>query len=101
MATGETNTHRDGTKENRYDDGFLIKDSPDGFTVLNLELRERRYATTPPGTPEYSRVGFQVRDLAKEVAARLESVRGAPKRAEGRRWAGTQLNARTRTFVCA
>lgn len=58
---------------------FLLRHGDDGrFTVLTPDLFTRDYTTTPPGTPEYKRVGYEEASLAAEADAFLDEFARPP-----------------------
>jgi hypothetical protein len=65
VATGETIGDEHG--ENTYLHAMLLRDEGPQFMVFTFLLEKKTYRKTPPGTPEYARVGYEVQDLAKEA----------------------------------
>ena len=84
VATGNLGHYSDDPPENTYRVGFLLAEKRDEFTVFLVapELDARTYRRSPPGTPEYQPVGYNVQDLKELAAAKLGELRHADKQSE-------------------
>lgn len=86
VATGHSYQTGDQPPQNHYVKGFLLGTNRGTFTVLTLGLSIQTMSNTPPGVPEDHRVGFEVRDLKRDVAARLEKLRRPPEKSDALRF---------------
>jgi hypothetical protein len=75
VATGHPFQTGGQPPQNHYVKGFLLGTNRGTFTVLTVNLSVQTMSNTPPGVPEHHRVGFEVLDLKRDVAARLEKLR--------------------------
>lgn len=66
--------------QKRYVKGFLLATNGLTFTVFTMNLSIQTMSNTPSGSPERDRVGFEVIDLEREVAARLRKLRSPPEK---------------------
>ena len=83
---------------------FLLRRGDDGhFTVLTPDLFTRDYTTTPPGTPEYERVGYEEASRAADADASLDALTRPPA-TDAERFRHRfeeRLSARAQAFVWA
>jgi hypothetical protein len=75
VATGGNSESSDGI-DKEYVPGFLVATNGDSFTVLTFDLDVGTYTKTAAGTPDFSRVGYEILNLRDEASARLESLLG-------------------------
>jgi len=83
VATGRSVQYIGSDPENTYRLGFLLREGPGWFEVMFTDLESRRFRSTPPGTAEHERVGYEKQDLA-QVVARMLDLRA--KEDEDQRW---------------
>lgn len=67
VATGCWAAYGDDAPENQYRFGFLEDGGKPTFTVRYLDLTRETLKPTPEGTPEYERVGYELRDMAQHA----------------------------------
>jgi hypothetical protein len=74
VATGSWVRFDDDPPQNQYRFGFLQNDEGGIFTIRYLDLSRAKLRSTPKGTEEHRRVGYETRDLAayaRDVARKL------------------------------
>ncbi|HWW02232.1 MAG TPA: hypothetical protein VNZ64_21200 [Candidatus Acidoferrum sp.] len=78
VATGRWSQSQGQPPKNHYVKGFLLATNDANFTVFTVELLTQTMTNSRPGAPEHERVGFEVLDLRRDVADRLQQLRHAP-----------------------
>lgn len=89
--------------KNSYLHGFLLSQEEDTFSVLLPDLETRKWRKTPPGTKDHQKVEYEVADLSKYAASRLESIRDIDQRKRKSSWRSMEmrLSERAQVFTLA
>lgn len=102
VATGYwSQTGDDSSRSNHYENSFLLTTNGNVFKVLTAELSVETFTNTPDSTPEYSRVGFEVLNIRKEVQAEIQRLEQPPSQKGFFRLFGSKANEQTETFALA